>query len=299
MGGSLLGLASCMKDPPVIPPPAIVEYKFKLPPGKLPWPHLSPELTQEQYEKSIDSLWIINNCGEFQGGNSAADTATEDELHNGLDIVVPRKGMKLFALEPGYVASASDGSITISNSPERYATERVDWAYGHVTNCRVRAGQQVSQGQYIGDESFDGLDHVHLQRCIAGQGWNSNPQEADPATFESFFEYRDVEAPIIDTLFYFFRNNSNDRIQAQSDGKMILSGDVDIVVGMREVGEYAHSHDPLLGRFGDRLAITGAKYSISGGGTQTYEVLAFDFRTDRTRLQSRLGMLRAMRRLLP
>ena len=279
LAGFLLGVASCLKDLPVLPPPAIVEYKFKLPPGKLAWPHLSPELTQDEYEKSLDSIWIINNCGEFQGGNNPADTATEDDLHDGLDIVVSRKGTHLFAVEAGYVIGASGGVVTISNKAEPSAIEAIEWVYVHVANYQVRVGQQVSQGQYLADEAFDGLDHVHLMRRVAGQGWNALPYEADPTTFENLFEYRDTEPPIIDSVFYFFRNNSNDRIRSQPDGSMVLSGDIDIVVGMREVGEYAHSHDTRLGQFGDRLAVTGAKCCITGTGTQTIEDFGFDFRT--------------------
>ena len=272
----LLYAQGCLTDLPTYPEPPTIKYKFQLPPGKLPWPHQSPDLTKEEYDSLVDSIWIIQNYGENEGGDNSE--SGPDYLHDGLDIVVGKKGTKIYAVDSGYVRQASGAVVTVSNSSNPFAKESVEWHYVHVENYQVQVGQKVVQGQYLADESFDGLQHVHLMRSVAGNGWNYVQGTADPTACEDFFEYRDVDPPIIDPEFYFFKNNSDERIQRSIDGSLVVSGDVDIVVGIREVGQYAHSHDPTQEQFGDRLAVTGAKYIIAGNGIVPYEVAGLDFR---------------------
>ena len=266
----------CMADLPTYPEPPVIKYKFQLPPGKLPWPHQSPDLTKDEYDSLVDSIWIIQNYGENEGGDNSE--SGPDFLHDGLDIVVEKQGTKIYAVDSGYVRQASGAVVTVSNSSNPFAKESVEWHYVHVENYQVQVGQKVVQGQHLADESFDGLQHIHLTRCVAGNGWNYVQGTTDPTACEDFFEYRDANPPIIDPEFYFFKNNSDERILGSADGRMVVSGEVDIVVGMREVGEYAHSKYPNQQPFGDRLAVTGASYVISGNGIVPHEVDAVDFR---------------------
>jgi len=248
-----------------------------MPPGKLPWPHQSPDLTKAEYDTLVDNIWIIQNYGEHIDGDSPTQSTRTDYLHDGLDIVT-EAGAKIYAVESGYVTHASGGTVTISNSRDRWAPGRVEWSYVHVQNYQVQVGQRVVQGQYLADETFNGLQHIHLMRKLAGNGWNYVQGTADPTACEEFFEYKDLDPPLIDPEFYFFKNNSDERIRQSSDGRMVVSGEVDIVVGMREAGQYAHSKHPGQQPFGDRLAVTGARYAITGNGIIPHQVNALDFK---------------------
>ncbi|MHC4933750.1 MAG: hypothetical protein ACYTGV_16340, partial [Planctomycetota bacterium] len=87
------------------------------------------------------------------------------------------------------------------------------------------------------------------------------------------FTYVDEDPPVIETPFLFFRNGSDDRIEPERSGEVRLSGEVDIVVAMREAGRYAHSE----GGFGDRLGVMRTDYEIErfGGGKKHFR--SFDF----------------------
>ena len=91
------------------------------------------------------------------------------------------------------------------------------------------------------------------------------------------FSYTDKEPPIIKAPFYFFKNNSKTMIQPDDAGNTVLSGKVDIVVGMREAGLYSRSNE---NGFGDRLGVARIEYEIvplSGAQGQVQRFRSFDF----------------------
>jgi len=90
------------------------------------------------------------------------------------------------------------------------------------------------------------------------------------------FVYADQDPPVIQTPFYFFKNNSDELITPTSD-PVTLEGAVDIVVAMRDQGEFARSKD---NGFGDRLCVNRIEYEIipvssSNKANQHYQ--SFDF----------------------
>lgn len=78
------------------------------------------------------------------------------------------------------------------------------------------------------------------------------------------FSYVDDEPPDINTPFYFFENDSDTEIEPNGTGNVALSGQVDIVVPMREQGLYARSNDS---GFGDRLGVMKIEYEIRPAGS--------------------------------
>ncbi len=69
---------------------------------------------------------------------------------------------------------------------------------------------------------------------------------------------------------------------------MELHGDIDIVVAMRDGGEFAHSKD---GGFGDRLGVTRIEYTIhpAGRASEARRFQSFDFRKLRIKRGSELA----------
>ena len=76
-------------------------YLVAPPEGKLPWPQHDPAFTRQQYEQMMSGLFIINNFGLYQGG----DTRDSVYFHDGLDIVLPN-GTVLYAISSGFVRAS-------------------------------------------------------------------------------------------------------------------------------------------------------------------------------------------------
>jgi len=233
---------------------------------KLPWPHQKPNITQEEYEDLIENLWIINNYGQYQ----ASEDKSLAYFHDGLDIVLDN-GTKLYAIESGYVKSiVYDHFIIIGYTEGDEPGE--GWMYAHVTNLQFQEGDYVNQGEYIADVFFEGLPHVHLGRVYLESGsWKAyeNQNFYHP---DRYFYYVDTQPPVIKTPFYYFVNNTDELIE--NKWPTFIRGDVDIVVGIRDPGEFAHSK---IDGFGDRLCISRIEYEISGDNTQPVYRKSFDF----------------------
>lgn len=244
-----------------------------LPEGKLPWPHQDPEITQEAYEELLNELCIINNYGQYQSG----EIKESAYFHDGFDVVLPN-GTKIYAIESGYVKA-------ILGSREFYRgiiigdTEGIlpsdGWAYVHTDNFQVSVGDYVPQGTYIADIHFRGLEHLHLARIRLPSGPWEEPIEFVSLPLDHFFVYKDTVPPYVDTPFHYFRNNSD--AQFPSGDPTVVSGKVDIVVGMREAGEYAHISSGDARGYGDRLCVTRVEYEISGPDGRSSHYLSFDF----------------------
>lgn len=248
-------------------------YVVTLPEGKLPWPHHRPDMTQSEYDDLLKNLWIINNFGQYQ--------ASEDKslvyFHDGLDIVLDN-GTKLYAVESGHVKdiyydTSGYGYIVIGDSEGDQPGNA--WMYVHVTNFQFLVGDHVNQGDYIADIYFEGLDHVHFGKIFVEDGrWDDyyNWNSVHP---DRYFIYEDTQPPVIKVPFYYFRNNSDRFFRNGAAGKPpVVRGDVDIVVGMRDPGEFAHDKES---GFGDRLCVARIEYEISGETTLPVYKKSFDF----------------------
>jgi hypothetical protein len=228
-----------------VPPPA----------GKLPWPQHAPSFDRARYEAMLRALHLANNFGLYQSGTER-ETAY---LHDGLDVVLPN-GTPIHAVEAGYVRH-------IDAAVENYKTVLVEdadepgrgWGYTHVDDFRVRVGEYVPQGALLATVRFRGVEHVHLDRLHVPPGgdWTRylSLTHTQPDTF---FVYTDTEAPRFEGPFRYFRNDS-DSAFARSAAGVTVSGDVDVVVGLRDVGEYARAGTNPVS---DRLAVTRVDYAV-------------------------------------
>jgi len=248
-------------------------YVVTLPEGKLPWPHHRRDLTQSQYDDLIKNLWILNNYGQYQ----ASEDQSNLYFHDGLDIMLDN-GTKLYAVKSGYVkdinynTTTNQGWIIIGDT--KGDQPGYGWMYAHVNNFQFLVGDYVNQGDYIADVYFDGLEHVHLGKIFVENiswgshtGWNYvHPNR--------YFIYEDTEPPVIKAPFYYFRNEENNLLFDRINDIPLVWGDVDIVVGIREVGEYAHSKSS---GFGDRLCAARIEYEIVGNTTPPVYKKSFDF----------------------
>jgi hypothetical protein len=249
------------------------EYVVTLPGGKLPWPHHRPDMTQSEYDDLLKNLWIINNFGQYQ----ASEDRSLVYFHDGLDIVLDN-GTKIYAIESGFVKdiyyeTSGYGYIVIGDSEGDQPGNA--WMYVHVTNFQFLVGDRVNQGDYIADIYFEGLDHVHFGKIFVEDGrWDDyyNWNSVHP---DRYFIYEDTRPPVIKVPFYYFKNNS-DRLfrSAETGTPPIVRGEVDIVVGLRDPGESAHSRES---GFGDRLCVARIEYEISGETTPPVYKKSFDF----------------------
>jgi hypothetical protein len=91
------------------------------------------------------------------------------------------------------------------------------------------------------------------------------------------FTYVDENPPVIATPFHFFRNETDTMFAPDENGHVVVSGQVDIVVGLRESGLYARSKD---NGFGDRLGVARIECTIAPRGRDdipSYQIHSFDF----------------------
>jgi len=245
-------------------PPSLGDISFVLDPpeGKLHWPHHRPEYEKFDYDLLIDRLWVINNFGQYQHG----DVKGETYFHDGLDIVLPN-GTELFSMSEGVVRSTRYDAIIIEDAEN----PGFGWAYTHVNNSPVKVGDVVSRGRYIGDVNFIGLEHLHLSRVKLEVGGNwDDIFDLKFLYADSLFIFPDKQSPVFDDAIYFFRNNSDEILMTGE-----ITGDIDIVAGIRDRGEYAASRES---GFGNRLAITHITYEIDSETILPQYYKSIDFR---------------------
>lgn len=268
----------CQKTSPSSPDAQVSSSIYVTPPpaGKLPWPQHNPKFTKAEYDAMMDSLFIINNFGQYQGDSSRNFVY----FHDGLDVVLPN-GTKIYAVDSGYVKTIFYGGeyyqmIVIGNTPG--SEPGSGWAYAHTNNFQVKVGDKVSQGQYIADIHFMGVPHVHLNRTFLASGSWDNISNLRTVQSDSYFAYKDTDPPVIESGFRYYRNNSDSLLGVGSSA--VVSGAVDIVVGMRERGYYAHSKGGVVyAGFGDRLCVSRIEYYIEGEGGHLFHYNSFNFST--------------------
>ena len=259
------------KYPPIVQPDSIV-YRTPFPEGKLPFPFHNPEWESNELSKAMNKLFIVNNFGEFQSG----DTKESAYFHDGLDIVLSN-GTPIFAVSKGIVRA-------IIGSPPYYMSIIIEdlehpgmaWSYTHVYYFAVKKGDVVAQGQYLARVNFKGLDHIHLSRSKLRKDGNwFSYFDIINIYPNDYFELEDHKPPVISTPFHYFRNNTDTYFT--SDSMPTLSGDVDIVVSMRDATDYSRGSLKGSGYFGDRLAVKSISYRILKDGKEVFSAPSFDF----------------------
>lgn len=245
-------------------------YEVNLPPGKLPWPHHAPGLNEAGYQQLQDELWVVNNFGQYQCGDAPEDCY----FHDGLDIVLDN-GTPVYAIESGTLKTiAGNGPYYWSAVVEDEDEPGRAWVYAHIIPEEgLKAGDVLQRGACLGTVSFQGLEHLHLSRAYLKEGgaWR---RFADwfAVSPDSFFVYTDLDPPVIETPFYFFRDNSPEQFAGTDTAT--VNGKVDIVVGMRDPGRHAHSKTTL---YGDRLCVRRIAFEILKEGQVLARRTAFDF----------------------
>lgn len=263
-------------DPQPQPEPPAITYRVAPPAGKLPWPHHAPDFDELQYQRMTSNLFIVNNYGLMQ---ASLDGATA-YLHSGLDVVLPN-GTPIYAVQGGTVVAEIGGN-------EFYRTLIIEddgrpgygWGYTHVNGFKVRVRDHVRQGTLLASVHFQGLEHIHLtrmRRVPSGQWTDFAALEA--VYPDSFFAYTDTEAPTFEGRFRYARNGTTDFFLPVGDAPVVVSGEVDIVAGIRDGGTYAHSKQPMAGeaQYGDRNAVMRLEYAIRGNGVDV-SATALDLR---------------------
>lgn len=244
---------------------------------RLPWPHQPPGLSATELAALNRSVWIINDFPLYQGDDTRA------YFHTGLDIVL-ENGTPIYAMKDGWVKSVAHSTVTVGDAQD--GKPAFGWNYTHLGDTEVAAGDFVQKGTRIGRVEFDGLPHIHLDKVYSqGQHWGEWHYMLMP---NGHFSYPDDDPPVIQTPFHLLRNESDRPFSPDASGNVVVHGDVDIVVGMREQGLYAHSRENESGdrfgavqighEFGDRLGVARMEYEIRGVETgASHRFASFDF----------------------
>jgi murein DD-endopeptidase MepM/ murein hydrolase activator NlpD len=252
------------RSTPSLPP----SPELALPPepewNPLPWPHEAPGLSEAERQQLAETVWIINDFPLYQCDERMA------YFHTGLDFVLDN-GTPIYAMEDGWVKSIAHGAVAVvaAKGPE----PAFGWYYVHLGDIQVDVGQHVPRGTLIGKVDFDGLPHIHLDKLYSQDPyWGEWQYTLMP---NRHFTYPDDEPPVIQTPYYFFRNESDEVFVPDASGTITVSGDVDIVVAMREQGLYARARD---NGYGDRLGVAKIEYRIHSVESGKEDVCAsFDF----------------------
>lgn len=241
---------------------------------RLPWPHELPGLTAEERDKFNRQVWVINDFPLYQADREGK----RRYFHGGFDIVADN-GTRIYAMKDGWVKSVRGSSIVIADRQDD--SPCYGWDYGHLGSIQFGVGDFVKAGTWIGEIKFRGLPHIHLTRVFSeGKHWGAWSYDCPP---NAHFTYVDKEPPHIKTPFLFFKNNSDTLIEPTEPGVTTVGGKVDIVVGMRDGGLFAHSNES---GFGDRLAVAWIDYEItpvSDDENNGHRFRSFDFTKIRIR----------------
>ena len=259
------------EEAPLIEQTFPITYNAFPPEGKLPYPHHNPTISVDELQQLTNELFIINNYGQYQCG----DVPDECYFHSGLDFIIPN-GTPIFAIEDGIVRANRGGneyyrSLAVEDMDEQGKA----WFYTHVYDFVVVPGDTVEQGQFLGVVNFQGLEHIHLSRGYLKENGSWDRFGDWVYTFpDDFFVLPDETAPIIETPFLFFKNRSNERFE---QGRVdTVSGEVDIVVGMRDAGKYTGAFLGQGNYWGDRLCVKRVDFRILREGEEILSQHSFD-----------------------
>ncbi|MBL4942414.1 MAG: M23 family metallopeptidase [Colwellia sp.] len=221
-------------NPPLLTEPAL--YKTPVGSNYLPLPQHSPEFDQNQYQTMRNEIYFISNRGNYQGDGDKDSMY----MHSGLDIYMVN-GTPIYVIADGIVGKTdrrTDGfkSVLIEDS----LNQDSGWDYVHIDEFYVTEGDPVFQGQLLGVSKFNGTEHMHLARVsrIENNSWDQGYYAEYP---DKYFDFIDQQAPVLSDEIYFMANQT-DTILSINDENAI-SGEVDIVVGIRDLGKYATHPD--------------------------------------------------------
>lgn len=232
----------------------------------LPWPHQPAGASEEEVDRLVNSVWIINDSPLYQ----ADETGRRAYFHGGLDIVLDN-GTPIFAIKDGWVKSVRNSTVAVADAKSDEPS--FGWEYTHLGSIVVKPGDRVERGDLLGRVEFKGLPHLHLTKVYSqGSHWGDWSYVCYP---NGHFTYPDTEPPVIGNEISFLANASREPFPTDDNDVAIVSGEVDVVVPMREQGEYARNRSS---KFGDRLAVTRIEYVIrSEDGTIDERLESFDF----------------------
>ena len=137
----------------------------------------------------------------------------------------------------------------------------------------------MPRGTWLASVRFQGVEHVHLTRVrLAPGGTWRDPGSYLVAQPDTFFAYTDTEPPRFEGAVHYLDDASGASYARDAAGaRPVISGDVDVVVGLRDVGEYARQGTSAIA---DRLAVSRLAYEIAPvAGGDTLRQLSLDFRT--------------------
>ncbi|MEM9821493.1 MAG: M23 family metallopeptidase [Bacteroidota bacterium] len=248
-----------------------ITYQVDFPEGKFPYPHHDPAYTEEDHQRLIQDVFIINNFGQYQCGDLPEDCY----FHDGLDFVLDN-GTPIYALQAGTVrANIGGDQYYRSLVVEDLEAPEMAWVYTHVYHFNVAVGERVRKGQFLGRVNFQGIEHIHLtrSRLRSGGAWN-NFSDLISLFPDDYFILRDETPPVILHPFHFFKNGTNELIDHGAVDT--ISGAVDIVVSMRDPGDYTRGW--LDNNFyGERLCVKKINYRILHNGEELLSKASFDF----------------------
>jgi hypothetical protein len=188
-------------------------------------------------------------------------------------------GTPIYAITSGYVR------VVFGQPPYRWVivedAEQPGWAwqYVHIDGVEPRVGEFVPDGARLAVVSFQGLEHIHLNRVYLEERGNWNDTYAlNFVQSIGLFEFVDTVAATIETPFRYFLNESDEELRNGSPTR--VSGEVDIVAGIRDGGEYAGGDLGVLRDYGNRLAPERVRVSIAAAARPDdvlWEHVALDF----------------------
>ncbi len=229
------------------PPPGPIPYQVAPPAGKLPLPQHDPAFGRADYERMCERLFLLNNFGMYQGANDGTGLMY---LHNGLDFYLPN-GTPIYAVKAGKVVQIDTAIPSYHHIVVEDAEDpQLAWQYAHVTGFTARVGDGIQQGQRLGAVSFEGLQHIHLNRLVRADG---NPWlKGATLTLDSQdrFAIPDTEPPTLGSAL---------QVLSTATGKILCQGapaqgKVHLITAIRDGGERAHGAVANFAAYGDRLA---------------------------------------------
>ena len=262
---------------PAIPDTIMPEYYVTLPEGKLPWPHHRPDFDEEQFEDMINRLYISKNFGSIDNFEPISlevlhdiypiNENTRDILSsnytcmmNGFEIYLDNH-TGIYAVDSGYVKWVGDESIIISGA--KGESPGYGWQYDYISNCIVKQGKYVKQGEYLGEVNNNLSLRISRVSNITGE-WDNFYQMLYHRP-DNYFVYNDTRPPVIRKPFVYF-SFDEDTVFKRKQNKAYIGKNVDIAVEMKDVGE-----------IGNNLCVTKIEYEINGSDIETYYRKSFDF----------------------
>lgn len=225
------------------------EYVVTLPEGKLPYPHHNPDYTEAEYNDMMENLWVIDNYGDY-----VADS-TRSRLSSGFAIYVG-ENKPLYSITAGTVKSVQKQSVNGAHLViEDYENPGYGWVYRFVKGITVSVGNLIPAGFKIGEvnNEYNGIYSIERAFSYSNNNWLRGDWVYKIP--DEFFIYEDTKNPQISGIHFFVENTD-----IRFDGD--LSGNIDIIVNIKDLGDYASEKLPLDPLFNNNVSVSKIEYSI-------------------------------------